>query len=127
MAGFSRYYQRAMLRHALKGTPLTQPTHIYVALFTASAECPGTGYARVIQDAWSDPTDADPSVSSNSSIVDFGNAGGADWGTLTRFALYDALTSGNLIGDITALGTAKTINSGDSVSFAVGALQVTLD
>lgn len=127
MAGFSRYYQRALLNHALKGTSLTQPTHIYVALLTASAECTGTGYAREICDSWSVASDADPSLSSNVAAIDFGTAGGADWGTLTRFALYDDPTAGNLLTDITALTAQKAINSGDPVSFPIGDLVISLD
>lgn len=115
------------MNHALKGTALTQPTHIYVALLTASAECAGTGYARVICDGWDAASDADPSLSANTSEIDFGSAGGADWGTLTRFALYDSLTGGNLITDITDLTASKVINSGDPVSFPAGDLVVSLD
>lgn len=127
MAGLSRYLQRALLNHACKGTAYTQPTHIYVALLTASAECTGTGYAREICDSWSSATDADPSVSSNVAAIDFGTAGGADWGTLTRFALYDDPTAGNLLWDITALAESKVINSGDPVSFPIGDLDLSLD
>jgi len=126
MAGFSRYYQRALLNHALKGTALTQPTHIYVALLTASAECAGTGYAREICDGWDAASDADPSVAANTAIIDFGT-GNTDWGELTRFALYDAATGGNLLTDITALTASKTINTGDPVTYAAGALAVSLD
>jgi hypothetical protein len=126
MAGFSRYYQRALLNHALKGTALTQPTNIYVALLTASAECTGTGYAREICNGWSAASDADPSVSSNSAAIDFGT-GAADWGVLTRFALYDNSSGGNLLVDITALTAQKTINAGDPVSFPIGDLDISLD
>jgi hypothetical protein len=127
MAGLSRYLQRAALNHILKGSAYTQPAHIYVALLTASAECAGTGYAREICDAWDAASDADPSVAANTGIIDFGSAGGADWGTLTRFALYDALTGGNLLWDITALTASKAINSGDPVTFPSGALTLSLD
>jgi hypothetical protein len=104
----------------------TAPTNLYVALLTASAECSGTGYAREICNGWDAATDADPSVVDNTAIIDFGT-GAADWGTLTRFAIYDALTGGNLITDITALTASKTVGAGDPVTFAAGALQVTLD
>ena len=127
MAGMSRYLQRAVLNHVNKGSAYTPPTHIYVALLTASAECAGTGYAREICDAWDAASDADPAVAANTGAIDFGTAGGADWGTLTRFALYDALTGGNLLWDITALTDSKVINSGDPVSFAAGALTLSLD
>jgi hypothetical protein len=127
MAGYSRYYQRLLLNFIMKRTTTSPvPTHYYVALFTASAECAGTGYARQICDGWDAATDADPSVALNTAIVNFGT-GNADWGDLTRFALYDALTGGNLCSDITALTNHKVINTGDPVTFAAGALAHSLD
>jgi hypothetical protein len=107
----------------------TAPTHIYVALLTdATTECTGTGYARVICDAWNAATDADPTVVDNTSIIDFGSAGGSNWGTISHFRLSDA-SSGttNWLSDATALSTSKTINNGDPVTFPAGALDVTLD
>jgi len=125
MAGLSRYAQRELLDH-INGSSFTAPTNRYVALFTAAAECSGTGYARELCNSWTAASDADPSVSSNSAIIDFGT-GNADWGTLTRFAIYDASTGGNLLWDITALTASKVINTGDPVSFPVGDLDLTLD
>lgn len=125
MAGLSRYAQRELLDH-INGSSFTAPTNRYVALFTASAECTGTGYARELCNSWTAASDADPSVSSNSAIIDFGT-GNSDWGTITRFAIYDALTGGNLLWDITALTASKVINTGDPVSFPVGDLDLTLD
>ena len=127
MAGFSRYLQREVLDHVFKVGAYTVPTNIYVALFTAAAECSGTDYARELCNSWDAATDADPSVVDNTSIIDFGTAGSGGWGELTRFAIYDAITDGNLLTDITALTAAKTVNAGDPVTFAAGALQVTLD
>lgn len=49
----------------------------------------------------------------------------AGWGTVTHFFISDAASGGNLIL-CQALTTSKTINSGDTVSFAIGALTVTL-
>lgn len=48
----------------------------------------------------------------------------AGWGTVTHFFISDASSGGNLIL-CQALTTSKTINSGDTVSFAIGALTVT--
>ena len=127
MAGFSRYAQRELLDHLLKTGAFTQPTHIYVALFNAGpTECTGTAYAREQCDAWDAASDADPSVAANTGVIDFGN-GAVDWGELTHFALYDDPTAGNLLSDITALTSSKTINAGDPVSFPAGDLEVTLD
>jgi hypothetical protein len=125
--GFSRYLQRELLDHVLKTGAYTQPANIYVALFNAGpTECTGTGYARELCNVWDPASDADPSVASNTGVIDFGN-GAADWGTLTHFALYDAITGGNLLSEITALVAQKTINAGDPVSFPAGDLDVSLD
>ena len=50
----------------------------------------------------------------------------ASWGTVTHFGVFDASSTGNLLywG---ALTTSKTIGSGDTASFAVGTLTVSLD
>lgn len=48
----------------------------------------------------------------------------AGWGTVTHFFISDASSGGNLIL-CKSLTTSKTINSGDTVSFAIGALTVT--
>lgn len=50
----------------------------------------------------------------------------ASWGTVTHFGVFDASTAGNLLywG---ALTTSKAVGSGDTASFAVGELDVTLD
>ena len=52
-------------------------------------------------------------------------AGGA-WGTITHWALFDAVTAGNMLwhGDLT---TARTIGDGDQLTFAIGALSITAD
>lgn len=125
MAGLSRYAQRELLDH-MNGASFTAPTNRYVALFTAAAECAGTGYARKLCNSWTVASDADPSVSENSAIIDFGT-GNSDWGTITRFAIYDALSAGNLLWDITALTASKVINTGDPVTFPIGALDLTMD
>jgi hypothetical protein len=98
-----------------------------VALYNAGpTECAGTGYAREVCNAWDAATDADPSVVDNTNIIDFGT-GAADWGELTHFAILDNSSGGNLITDITALTASKTVGAGDPVTFAAGALDITLD
>lgn len=49
----------------------------------------------------------------------------AGWGTVTHFFLADAVTGGNLYV-CQALTTSKTINTGDTVSFPIGSITVTL-
>lgn len=92
---------------------------------------PSTGsYARVATAAadWNAATDADPSVIDNAEPIEFPTAtadwaGGAD---LTHFVLFDASTSGNVLAS-GALDTPKPVLDGDTISFAAGALDVSLD
>jgi len=133
VAGLSQYLQQKVLDHVLKTAPYTQPTNIYVALFTAApsdtgggTEVSGGSYARPICNGWDAATAASPSLAHNTAAINFATPS-AGWGVVTHFALFDALTGGtNLLG-WDALGTPKTINSGDTVSFAAGALDVTMD
>jgi hypothetical protein len=50
----------------------------------------------------------------------------ANWGTVTHFGIFDALTAGNLLF-WAALTASKVVNSGDAApKFLAGALTITL-
>jgi hypothetical protein len=51
-------------------------------------------------------------------------ASGGNWGTITHWGLYDAETNGNLL-IYGALDASRTINDGDSLTFAAGAIDIT--
>lgn len=61
---------------------------------------------------------------SNNIAINFATPS-AGWGTVTHFFIADAASGGNIIL-CQALTASKTINSGDTVSFAIGAMTVTL-
>lgn len=92
---------------------------------------PSTGsYARVATAAsdWNAATDADPSVIDNAEPIEFPTAT-ADWvggSDLTHFVLFDAASSGNVLAS-GELDTPKPVLDGDTISFAAGALDVSLD
>lgn len=108
----------------------TALSNVYVGLFTstpsdsaAGTEVSGGSYARVdSKTKWATPSAG--SVATNAAVT-FPTAT-ADWGTVTHFALFDAITSGNRLmwGALTA---SKTVSNGDTASFASGALTLTLD
>lgn len=119
------------------GALASRPT-IYVGLSSTTPAEAGTGvtepstgsYARVATAAsdWNAATNADPSVVDNASVITFPTAT-ADWlsgANLTYFVLYDASTSGNLLG-FGALSSAKPVLNGDTAEFAAGSLDVSLD
>lgn len=92
---------------------------------------PSTGsYARVATSAsdWNTATSADPSVVSNANAITFPTATD-DWvsaADLTYFVLYDASSSGNVIGS-GALALAKPVLNGDTPSFPASSLTTSLD
>jgi len=133
MAGLTQYLQKKLLDHFLKTAAYTQPTNVYVGLFTAApsdtgggTEVSGTGYARIVCNAWNAATSASPSLADNTGIINFGTAGAGGWGVVTHFGIFDALSGVNLLG-WSALTIPKTINEGDPVTFPAGALDITLD
>ena len=73
---------------------------------------------------WAAATSADPSVKANANALTSAAATGS--GTVTHFAIYSAATGGTQRTDWTALSSSRTVATGDTLSWAVGALQVTL-
>ncbi|MFQ5479781.1 MAG: hypothetical protein ACE5DW_00700 [Thermodesulfobacteriota bacterium] len=104
----------------------------YVGLSTADpldtgaglAEPTGGAYARVTTSAIDWNAAAAGSIS-NANALTFPQAT-ASWGTVTHFAVFDALTAGNLLAS-GALTVSKAVGNGDTVKFDVGQLSATLD
>jgi len=124
------YAENKVLDHLNGKSSFTMPT-VYVALFTAApsdagggTEVSGGSYARV---ATSGATWAAASggAASNAAAISFPTAS-ASWGTVTHYATFDAASSGNMLR-WAALTVSKTIGSGDTASFAIGALAMTED
>lgn len=107
----------------------TPPTNVYVGLTTGSTPTDSTGgtevatgsYARVQSvGKWGTPS---AGAVANTTAVAFPTAT-ADWGSITGFELWTASTSGTRV----AWGlVTKTIQNGDTASFAIGQLTITLD
>jgi hypothetical protein len=103
----------------------------YVGLYTAApsdsgggTEVSGGSYARK-STAAADWEAASGGATQNANAITFVTPTG-NWGTVTHFGIFDAATAGNLLywG---ALASQKTIDSGDTASFAAGALDLTED
>jgi len=137
------YLENQIIDHIFRTASFTKPTHLYVALFTAApsdagggTEVTGGSYARVdlpplnanwnaTQGGTTGASSGTSGLTANATAITF-PAPTANWGTVTHFAIMDAITSGNmLIWD--ALTASRTILNGDPApSFAIGALQVTV-
>lgn len=129
----SDYLENEILDHILGGSDYTRPATVYVAIYTATpndagggTEVSGGSYARaaVTNNATNWPA-ASGGAKSNGSAITFPTPT-AGWGTATSFGIFDASTGGNLLyyGNLSA---NKTIDIDDSVSFAIGALDITED
>jgi hypothetical protein len=133
MGSFSDYLENKLLDHLFKkGTVnYTSPT-IYVALSTANpgesganiAEPSGGAYARVVTAA-ADWNAASSGVVTNAANITFPEAT-LDWGNIAHFALYDALTAGNMLA-YGALGSMVTIAANDTPILMAGNISTSLD
>lgn len=129
MAGnLSDYAEVAVLDWLMGGATPTRPTARYVALFTTAegdagggTEVSGNGYAR--QAMTSDA--AASGATANSGALTF-TASGGSWGTVTHIGIFSASTAGNLLwwGPLTA---SKAVGDGDSLVFAIGDIDLSLD
>lgn len=139
----SDYLENLIVDHIFRTRTWSKPTALYMALFTTApsdsgggTEVTGGNYARVnlapLDTNWSATQGGTSGNSSgaggqtaNALAITF-NAPTANWGTVSHFAIMDAVTGGNmLIWD--ALVASRTILSGDPApSFPIGALQITV-
>lgn len=80
--------------------------------------------ARTAITAWDASTSADPAVRDNTSALT--SAAASAGGTISHFAIFSASTAGTQKTDWTALGTSRTLATGDQLTVAAGAIAVTL-
>lgn len=127
MAAFTNFLATELYDHVLRNAAYTSPTTVYLGLYTTATtaagggtECTGTGYAREAITMGA-PTNGD---GSNSAEIDFGT-GNADWGTITHWAILDAISAGNMLY-FGALTASKVI-SADPVKVPIGDLDISHD
>jgi hypothetical protein len=130
MGSFSNFWENEILDHVFGTGAYTAPT-IYVGLSTADplddasglAEPSGGAYARVAHSAWDV---AASGATENTGTVTFPE-NTASWGTVTHFALFDALSGGNMLAH-GSLNASKDLSStGQTPRFSDGELDITLD
>ena len=126
MAGTaSDYFENLVIDNLVRNTTK------YLAIFTtnpnfetgaSAVEATGGSYARKAC-AFSA---ASGGASANTALLEWTQGTDIAAGTYTGWALYDALTGGNMIfGD--TFGTSKTLSvTGDKLSFAIGAVTLSV-
>lgn len=134
MAGsMTNYLEDAVLDDLFNGTAYSKPGTLYFGLFTAAptdagggTEVSGGSYARVSKTANTTnfPASSGGAIA-NGTAVTFPTASGS-WGTVVAAGIFDASSGGNLLwwGD---LAVSKAVTSGDTFSFPVGDVDITLD
>lgn len=135
---FSNAIEVELLDHILGDGSFDSPSETWVGLFTtactdasAGTECSGTGYVRkqIAAGEWDPAASGSPSTKKNSAVITFATAGSGGWGTVTHFAIFDDVSDSTgsnylMYGSLT---DSKTITEGDTASFAIDAITVSLD
>lgn len=140
MSQFSDYSEPKILDALFNAVALTGPNSMFVALFTVTptdvtasgteVSTGATAYARVKieKNGGSAPVwdlavvDGAGFLVDNANTITFPTATG-NWGDVKAFAIYDHVTTGNLLmwGPLTA---TKTVNANDTLKFPVGDLDL---
>lgn len=124
---FSDYAENLALRTIFTTGAIVRPAALYAALFKTDPGETGTGtevsggaYVRM-------PITftVAGSVATQTATIDFPTATAA-WGTITHVGIYDAAVGGNLI-DYGAVPTSRSIQVGDIVRLAAGAVTISLE
>ena len=127
MAALSDHAEDLLLDWWRSSGSATRPTAWYLALFTAAPSDSGGG-TEVSTGGYARQTIAFSAASggatSNTADVSF-TASGANYGTVTHVGIFDASSAGNLLwhGAMTA---SKTVEDGDTITFAAGNVDLTL-
>jgi hypothetical protein len=123
----SNYLENALLNATLGNVSYTTPATVYTALYsvaptdsTSGTELSGSSYARQAT-AFS----VTSGVATNTGNVTFGPAS-ANWVTAVAWSIADASTSGNILY-YGPLSTAQTVLNGNSLTFGIGNVSVTMD
>ena len=147
MGSFSDFLEKKLLDHVWGNTSAVTSGTLYVGLATSTITDATTGitvveppttsggnptaYARVAvtnnTTNWPNAAGTSPTTKNNGTAINFAQCT-TNWGTCTDFFIADTATvaTGSILG-FSTLTTAKTISSGDSASFAVNAITITLD
>ena len=122
----TNYSEAEILQWLMTDETVARPTAWYVALFSAApgeagggTELTGNGYARQAVDFGTDGL-------TNTAAVEFTAAGG-NWVEATHMAILDASTSGNMLWYGPLSPGSKQIDDGDSIRFAAGEIDLSLD
>jgi hypothetical protein len=126
MSSFADFLEDELLDHAFGVASWTSPTNVYLALFTVAptdtgggTEVTGSGYARPIC-----AFDVSSGGATANSALETFTASGGNYGDVVAIGIFDAITTGNMLAWDGI--TSATVNDGDTLEFAIGAIDITL-
>ena len=129
MSALSDHAENLILNFLMTSGTATRTTAWYVALYTVApsdagggTEVSGNGYSRQTV-AW-DTATGTGGTTDNTGAVSF-TATGGNFGTIVAIGIHDASSGGNLLWH-GALSANKTVNDGDTLEFAAGAIDLTI-
>ena len=143
-AGFTTYLVHKMLDLMFRNQAYSQPTTCIALMDTTGAdadttltgagkEVAGTDYARVLVNKAGGSTPKWAAVSGgatdNADAITFATVGAGGWGQIVAAAIVDSCTldAGNELAYDNSNVVDQTPNAGDTVSFAVGAFDVSIE
>lgn len=133
MSAFSDYMEDKIINWSLRNTSAgTAPTTVYISAHTGAPgednaganEVSGNNYGRAAVSTSGGFSAPSGGATSNAANIEFAQASGS-WGTITHFAIWDAVTTGNQLYN-GALTASKAIGSGDVLRFLAGDLDITV-
>ena len=129
MSALSDHAENLILNFLMTSGTATRHTAWYVALYTVApsdagggTEVSGNGYSRQTV-AW-DTATGTGGTTDNTGAVSF-TATGGNFGTIVAIGIHDASSGDNLLWH-GALSANKTVNDGDTLEFAAGAIDLTI-
>jgi hypothetical protein len=129
MTNLTDYSEKLLLDWMMTDGSATRPTAWFLALFSAApgdsgggTELAGNGYSR--QEIAFAAAGTPGGQTSNTALVRF-EPSGAEWGTITHFAIFTASSGGNMLWH-GALTAERTVADGVPVEFAIGSITLTM-
>ena len=121
----SNYLENAVLDHFFRGESVSAPATRYVSLFSnnpqedaSGTELTGNGYAR--QSASFGP----PSNGTSSLNLELTFESTGAWSTVSHFAIFDALTAGNMLMYSPIDTPVSVTGTGQRIVFEVGSIDI---
>lgn len=129
MGSISDHLENELLDHILEVGAYVPAATVYIGLSTADPLDTAAGLAEPIGNNYAREAITFSAASSraieNSGTITFNQASGS-WGTITHYAIFDALTNGNMMAH-GSLSASKAVTTGNTPSIAASQVQISFN